>query len=383
MPDALACQEAWDKLWEVAPLSDERRAVAVGGRRRLVPAAEGRIVFPPTYAGTKGTPSGYILNELDGRLNAPLDDFQSQAHRFSAMFMADDYEDLVPQITIGLPNGESLNMLQLGHRLADAIVRCAPDFAVVVRKAFDAALKGDHSLICMQSPSSLLFGVWDSRMTHFKMPRLIASRIDANNVSVRRRGMQFVGVVDPVASGLVPDTDTRKKTGKKGKRATSSIGLEGAPSRGLGGVEVTDETEIIHHIQCNLAGIRALGAGTDTKRAGHLRRYIGALALVVATAPISYDLRSGCMLVRAPSTTPGSSQIKIERYDGSTEPLEMTHSQAIDYAKRARNEFFEGTGAPQRWEATAAGAKALLDLVSNIENAQQDDESGSEGGAEA
>ena len=61
--------------------------------------------------------------------------------------------------------------LEAGHRAGDAIVRCS-SLQQDIAEAFQAVLKGDAEPLAKIAPTSLVFGVWDSRDTQAKLPRL-------------------------------------------------------------------------------------------------------------------------------------------------------------------------------------------------------------------
>src|SRR6476660_4240532 len=103
-------------------------------RQWLMPA-EGRdgVIFPPTFAAPEGGgKAGYNIDPLDpsdphSKLTAIIDTVGSQANRMEPLFKKANGEDtpysrLVPQIEIKAGN-KVINLLDAGHRAADAIVR--------------------------------------------------------------------------------------------------------------------------------------------------------------------------------------------------------------------------------------------------------------------
>ncbi|MGH7058606.1 MAG: type I-G CRISPR-associated RAMP protein Csb1/Cas7g, partial [Acetobacteraceae bacterium] len=250
----------------------------------------GTLVFPPTFAPVRrGEPSDYVLDEIDGRYVVTLDTPGSQANRLEPLFIQDPLATLVPQVTIKVGNQQK-NLLELGHRAADALAR-ATDANTTIHQAFEQALVGDHSALGRFAPTSLVFGAWDSRDTGAKLPRLIASRIDAYGVEKRERAAQYFAAVKFVEVGLLDPNPKEQKQ-------RSEAGFLDAPSgRVPGGVELIEGGRIVRTITIHLSALHRLGAGTDKDRGAQLRCYILGLALAAATAPLALFLRQGCSLV--------------------------------------------------------------------------------------
>jgi CRISPR-associated protein Csb1 len=99
-------------------------AAALVLEQRLRPVV-GTLVFPPTFAPVRrGEPSDYVLDEIDGLYVVTLDTPGAQANRLEPLFMQDPLAALVPQITI-IAGNQQKNLLELGHRAADALARSA------------------------------------------------------------------------------------------------------------------------------------------------------------------------------------------------------------------------------------------------------------------
>src|SRR5690606_36367238 len=145
------------------------------------------------------------------------DSVGSQANRIEPIFGKAPYDALVPQVTIKA--GEKLiNLLEAGHRAGDAIVRCSA-LQEDLQKAFSSLLRGDATALGDIAPTSLVFGVWDSRDTQAKAPRLIASTIRAYDVRRLTRSAQYVPATEYVADGLLDepaDTKTAKTYSERG-----------------------------------------------------------------------------------------------------------------------------------------------------------------------
>lgn len=165
-----------------AYLDDGRGPAALVLREYLVPV-EGPdgVLFPPTFAASDTFRGGYNIDgDPNGRNVCLIDSVGSQANRIEPIFGRSPYDELVPQVTIKA--GEKIvNLLEAGHRAGDAIVRCSP-LQEELQAAFKALLAGDAVLLANVAPTSLVFGVWDSRDTQAKAPRLVASTIRAYDV---------------------------------------------------------------------------------------------------------------------------------------------------------------------------------------------------------
>ncbi len=172
---------------------DPKGPVALHLKQKLMPVeGEGEVIFPPTYADI-----GYNIDELsDGTKVATIDSVGSQANRMEPIFKREPYSALVPQITLQLGNEKSMSLLDAGHRLGDAIVR-ASDLANEATQAFlDYQNNNDPSRIARTAPTSLVFGVWDSRGRGAKLPRLVSATIRAWDVDVLHRAATYLPATD-------------------------------------------------------------------------------------------------------------------------------------------------------------------------------------------
>ncbi len=266
------------------------------------------IIYPPTYADI-----GYNIDPLsDGKKVALVDSVGSQANRMEPVFKSASKkrEDwLVPQIQIALGKdvGEvkatRLSLLDLAHRGADAAVRSSPGLAAQLEGAFAELRKnGDASLLCALAPTSLIFGVWDSRGSSEKRPRLVRAIIRAWDVDVLHSAAQFNSIDKALSDELADELEkATKKKGKAAKDLLSSKGFKDSPAifypkssrRILGGVLARGG--IMRDVTINLVALRGLQAGSkeDPKA---MRNYLLALALTAATAEIDLFLREGCHL---------------------------------------------------------------------------------------
>lgn len=274
------------------------------------------IIYPPTYADI-----GYNIDTLsDGKKVALVDSVGSQANRMEPLFKStsDTRDDwLVPQIQIALgkdtkeAKATRLSLLDLAHRGADAVVQSSGQLAKDVRAAF-AKLRetGDAVPLCAIAPTSLLFGVWDSRgSSSEKRPRLIRSVIRAWDVEVLHAAAQFNSVwkeLDEKQRKELQDEakKQKKKLSVKGfadapaifrdtKAAQYVEGLPNPEARVLGGVLVKGGIE--RTVTINLVALRGL-QGSEAKETKALRSYLLSLALIAATAEMDLFLREGCHL---------------------------------------------------------------------------------------
>jgi CRISPR-associated protein Csb1 len=138
-------------------------------KQKLLPVeGEGAVIFPPTYADI-----GYNIDTLDdGTKVVTVDSVGSQVNRMEPIFKRPPYSALVPQIEIeiGLKEegdakyAEKRSLLDLPHRGADAVVNSCPTLATAMARAFRALrYHGNAEPLCLLAPTSLVFGVWDSR----------------------------------------------------------------------------------------------------------------------------------------------------------------------------------------------------------------------------
>jgi CRISPR-associated protein Csb1 len=316
--------------------------VALHLKQRLLPVEtledEQGIIYPPTYADI-----GYNVDTLsDNTKVALIDSVGSQANRMEPIFKrkfkgpdtGEDENWLVPQIEIVLrseqpkkaekkrtkeeesatdtPYKEKRSLLDLAHRSADAVVQSSPGLVEAVSAAFETLRRtGDAGALCEIAPTSLVFGVWDSRGgTGEKRPRLVRAIIRAWNVERLQAAAQF----NSVWKGL--DEAQRKELEKEAKKQKTKLSekgfadapavfkpktkiqkyIDGAPNpeaRVLGGVIVKDRIE--REVTVNLVALRGLRGKNDVETS-HIRKYLLGLALLAATMEIDLFLREGCNL---------------------------------------------------------------------------------------
>ncbi|HEX8072054.1 MAG TPA: type I-U CRISPR-associated RAMP protein Csb1/Cas7u [Pyrinomonadaceae bacterium] len=340
----------------------------------VLESTEGRdaIIFPPTFA-VKGAPHPYQIDKLDDNLtpqeaekagleanNCLIDSVGSQANRMESVFQQPRLSELVPQIMVKLNDEVGVNLLDVGHRIADGAVRFSglrDEVTTAIEALRDSA---NAEPLARLSPTSLIFGFWDSRpnTTMYKFGRMLSSTIRATNVAVVKRSAQFNPAFDPTLLGLadeLPDgeAEAQDSSGKAadGKDPLSKLGLRAAPAVNThGGVRVFGQTA--RRTQINLVRLRALAVtkdrGIDEAETLKLRRYVLGLALVAARAQTNYDLREGCLLRCV------QSQAYLTYSNNESEPFEWRHGEVYEYAKEAAREFGVGSPREVRFDAKAA-----------------------------
>lgn len=302
-------------------------------RESLMPVegADG-VVFPATYAAGDNFPGGYNIDtDATGKTVALIDSVGSQANRVEPIFKDDRYKHLVPQIVVTAGEKE-VHLLEAGHRAGDALVRCS-SLGADLKAAFQAVLKGDATPLAKIAPTSLVFGVWDSRDTQAKLPRVIASTVRAFNVRKLTRSAQFNPATEYVNDKLL-DEPADKGT----KDAYAERGFIHVPASGSHGGVIADGG-IRRDATLGLAALRLLHAGKDDKRTLALRRYVLGLALVAFTHNPSGYLRQGCLLVKNPS---GENECVEVHPTGERKPFKVTHDEAVKYATEAAKAFGVG-----------------------------------------
>jgi CRISPR-associated protein Csb1 len=327
MSKALETYDAW--------LADAGPAALVI-REHLLPV-EGRdgVLFPATFAAAEDRSKfagGYDIDSFpDGKNVCLVDSVGSQANRIEPLFAKGKYARLVPQVVVKA--GErSVNLLEAGHRAGDAIIRCS-GLQQELHDAFTKVLKGDAESLAKIAPTSLVFGVWDSRDTQAKVPRLVASTIRAFDVRKLTRSAQYIPAVDYVTSRLLDEPADKKE-----KDAYSERGFMHVPASASHGGVIADGG-IRRDATLSLAALRLLAAGPIPQKTRALQRYILGLALTAFTySPAGY-LRQGCNLVPDPDRPREFTEV---HGDGRRTPVTATHEEALAYARTAAEAFGVG-----------------------------------------
>jgi CRISPR-associated protein Csb1 len=344
--------------------TDSTGPVALHLKQKLLPVGvidsedkdehlEQRVIFPPTYADI-----GYNIDTLkDGTRVATIDSVGSQANRLEPVFKsesADRTNWLVPQIQIKLNNERTVSLLDLAHRAADAVVQSSPGLKKLTGAAFKSLQSGNAGPLCELAPTSLVFGVWDSRGdSGEKRPRLVRSIIRAWNVEPLHAAAQFNSVWKALKQDEQEELKKAvKEKDKEGKLST--VGLADSPAvfrktkikiptvrddgnpnpeaRVLGGVIARGPVE--RQVTVNLIALRSL-RGKDDPETNAIRKYLLGLSLMAATADIELFLREGCLLRYADEK---DAWYQVPRRGTPTE-ITLGKSVIEQYVKGAANHF--------------------------------------------
>lgn len=318
--------------------TDPKGPVALVLKEHLEPIEGDRgVFFPPTYASEKQPYNIDVLS--DGTKVVTVDSVGSQANRMEPIFGEGPGGDpelskLVPQITIDIGNGKRVSVLDAGHRLGDAIVRSSA-LKDEARQAFEGFLAtGDATAIAKLGPTSLVFGVWDSRDTQAKLPRLVQAVIRAWDVDVLRRSAQYGPPIDYSALEVFSEEE-KQKSENNPKSPLAQRGFVPVPSTEAPG-GVVARGPIVRDVTINLVALRRLQAVTN---ADALRRYVLGLCLVSATEPLDGFLRQGCLLVPKPEQP--SNWEEISR-TGTRTAVALTNAAARELAAKWAADFGVG-----------------------------------------
>ena len=309
---------------------DTQGPVALHLKQKLVPVeGEGGVIFPPTYADI-----GYNIDTLsDGTKVALIDSVGSQANRIEPIFKREPYSELVPQIEIKYGDQDdqkSVSIFEVGHRLGDALIRSS-ELGNTAKEAFESFLNsGDASALAKLAPTSLVFGVWDSRDTQAKLPRIVQSVIRAWDIDTLTSSAQYNPALDYAALEVFSEEDKKNAEGKR-ESPLAQRGFVHVPATDSPGGVLTHGT-IERDVTVNLVALHRLEG--DNPQA--LRRYILGLSLVAATAPLDPFLRQGCLLVPDAEAAP---QWRLVKRDGTRQEVEMTEGLAKSYASAVAKSF--------------------------------------------
>lgn len=332
-------------------------------REQLAPA-EGAdaVFFPATYAEIGyNIDGGFRTKDPDAENIALVDSVGSQANRIEPLFTEGEYAKLVPQIVIKAGE-KSINLLDAGHRAGDAIVRCS-SLQGDLQAAFKALLQGNALPLAKIAPTSLVFGVWDSRDTQAKLPRLLASVVRAYNVRKLTRSATYIAPVNCVAEGLLSAEDAEKAS-KDSKNPLSQTGLVNALANETHGGVIADGG-IRRDATLALAALKLLKAKSSKENASDkdhedatlkLRRYILGLALVAFTRLPRGYYRQGTILVGVTDDKgePLPPTIEEVALNGKRTPAKIIAKDAFNYAKAAATEFVIGQGKEAPFDAAKA-----------------------------
>ncbi len=386
-------------------------AVAIRSRLTLQPAGgEGDKIFPPSYAVEGSTHKYAVENRQIGvsdkiSTTVLLDSVASQANR-AELALLEGWErgELVFPVpfvdfteTSGVTDYERLTVLETPHRLADAIFRDSLLNGTLFRlseigRSITDATPRNATALFRYSPTSLLFGMWDSTGPKgglgSRFQRSYVSEIIGFDASI---GKKVGSRIDPLqiekvsrenrvfksrdsAEVWTHDPDLAELDGKKQPVLASrgsTTGEAGQPSKInhgnippsidslAGGVTISKalQTTVI-----SLAALRRLRfRGFNRNAEAAARTAIAALgiAAIAYQHELDFDLRSRCLLL--PQHLP---RIEMLTRDGSAgEILSMDRTAAVQILKDAvSNAATEGIG----WETEEirlVPAPKLIELI--------------------
>lgn len=325
-------------------LIDDEGPIALTLVRELEPA-EGKDawIFPPTFAGDDASDgdeeSGSGKYCIDRWEELPLssehppmkrnvcliDSIGSQANRIEPIFKQDTYKKFVPQREVRFKDGTVVNLLDAGHRAADAAFRFSKELGRELWSAFDAIKKSrDYSELLRLAPTSIVFGAWDSRGTGVKCQRIIRSVIRAYDVVEASRSAIYNPPIDYVDRDLISEALDK---GKGKDNPLSQEGFKHSPASGShGGVRVNGPLRLEATI--NLVALRSV-----SRNVKH-RQYLLALSLVALTHenPAAFNLRECCLLRPIDASTKWR-EVWLDK--GKDKYFEIEHKNAITYAELA------------------------------------------------
>lgn len=315
------------------------------------------VVFPATFAAAEDKKlfaGGYNIDYFGPDKQGPniclIDSVGSQANRIEPIFDEREcdgrYGSLVPQVRIRAGDHE-ISIFEAGHRAGDALVRCS-ELQEDLANAFAAVQKSDCQPLAKLAPTSLVFGVWDSRGTQAKLPRLITSTIRAFDVRPLHRSAQYIPPIEYVEKELLP------KPATKDEKAYSERGFNHNPATWSHGGVIAD-AGIRRDATLSLAALRLTCTTPDADQKRALQRYILGLALTAFTfSPVGY-LRQGCNLVRNPERP---LEFVAVHNTGERHAVNISHEDAIAYAKSASEAFSIGENRTVPFDKKRATAEA-------------------------
>ncbi len=371
------------KQFDETLLGDNSDVAAIVIREQLRPVQGIHAVFfPPTFAAIgQGRKSDYHVDRIGPRSDDPegaekagetanrctVDSVPSQANRMESRLLRHS-GTYIPKVTIsGSRVGQRpLDLLEVGHRIGDAVLRYTADNGFQpFEEALRAFVAGDCGPMARLAPTSIVFGHWDSRgETKSKGRRLVRGEIVAYNVKRITRRSQYWSNIDPEVNEelgqILQEAKEAAQVNPETKNPASQLGMTDVPApESPGGIIAFGRIERTAIIA--LSQVRALATFAKPKETEAspnldsvidpdgtlaLRRYLFALALASLAGKGVWDLREGCILVRngAPplgSLKNGESPMssKIVRYTGDEDTFEMPND-LEKYLELAKNAFF-------------------------------------------
>ncbi|HWB84103.1 MAG TPA: type I-U CRISPR-associated RAMP protein Csb1/Cas7u [Bryobacteraceae bacterium] len=335
---------------------------AIVFRRKLMPV-EGKDswIFPPTFAQSEsadedeeGGGGTYQIDPLpnDERRNVCLiDSIGSQANRIEPLFKKEPYSALVPQVRVKLKDGDEVNLLDAGHRAADAVVRFSRSYGPRFWDAFSKYRKHrDCSDLVKLAPTSLLFGVWDSRGTGVKIQRIVRSVVRGYDVTPAKRRATYRAPYEYTSNGVIAQALDNGK-GKNNPLSEQGFKYSLAPET-HGGVLV--KGDICQEAVINLVALRSLSNDRPTQR------YLLGLALVALSYrdQEGFNLREGCLLCAA-STEDFDGKWTVVKFDSTKDETALkgfTHELALAFAQSTAKDVPIDQPSPDTFDSDTAEA---------------------------
>jgi CRISPR-associated protein Csb1 len=288
------------------------------------------IFFPPTFAPPQESEDEKPSYVIDDNRTCLVDSLGSQANRLEPMFKRSDLAELTPSFTVKINEQRTINLLEAGHRAADAVVRFSNQWDQLRNAFLLYRDSGNAQALAKVAPTSLVFGAWDSRETGAKIPRLLESTVRAYGVERITRSAQYFSVLEK-------EEVEQMELDELGQKVLSSYGLSDSPAgRTPGGIIAKDG--IKREALLNLVALRAIGSN-DPQATRKLQRYVLGLALVAFVAPAQLYLRQGCLLV-ASEAKPAIKRIVWRT--GKREDFALSEDQVLVFAKAAAKDFVVG-----------------------------------------
>ena len=359
-------------------------AVALRSRLTLQPAGgEGDKVFPSSYAVEGRADHKYAVEERQvggsDRLSITvlLDSVASQANR-AELALLDGWErgELVfpvPYVDFsddgGATDYDKLTVLEAPHRLADAIFRDSLLGGTLFRlsdigRAITDATPRNSTDLFRYSPTSLLFGMWDSTGPKgglgSKFQRAYVSEIVGFDAAVGKKvgsridplQIEKVASADLVYNSADPkevwtDSPEHAERDKKDKPVHASrgsaSGVAGQPSKinhgnivpsidsQAGGVTISSALQTTVISFAALRRLRCKGHAREAETAAHTAVAALGVAAVAYQHELDFDLRSRCLLL--PTHLP---RLELLRRDGSSgEIVEVDRGTSAEILKDA------------------------------------------------
>jgi CRISPR-associated protein Csb1 len=347
----------------------DRQYVAIVLREYLRPiGGYDNPIFPPTFAirPTLQQRHPYNIDQLrNGENICLIDSVASQANRLEPIF--DEFSPrIVRKATVKVTSGKKIieerrSLLEVGHRVADAVVRFS-DKADDIARALKNHDTGNSVDLAKDFATSLVFGAWNSRDAGEKVPRILQSTIRATNVEPLTRASQYVPpfnykeLLDEQDKPIIDPRTPDKKLSNLGLLAVPVVTMKTKEKnkdlafRVHGGILVNGD--IRRDASINLANLRALRTG-DVKEVTPtaLRSYILGLSLVALLYDQEFTLRQDCQLVLDPDRTGervkqaeerglayGRHRLALVTRDGKETPLNIRYDDARSFAENAAGE---------------------------------------------